>query len=144
MYIHRQSSGFLLLVLLLPAALCAVVAWTSRHWWLYLAVVALVLVAWAFSSLTIEVNDQELVSYFGPGVWRKRVPLSDIAAATRTASTPFEGWGIRITPRGMLYNVSGLDDVEIGLAGGESFRLGTDEPDRLVAAIEEHMHRPNA
>lgn len=129
----------MLLVLLLPAAFCAIFAWTSRNWWLYLAVVMLVLVAWVLSSLTIEVNDHEVVSYFGPGFWRKRIPLGDIANAARATSSPAEGWGIRVTPRGMLYNVSGLDDVEITLASGERFRLGTDDSDNLVAALEKHL-----
>jgi hypothetical protein len=46
-----------------------------------------------------------------------------------------EGWGIRITTRGMLYNVSGRDAVEIRLDDGRRFRLGTDDPNGLVAAL---------
>ena len=59
-----------------------------------------------FSSLTIEVTDGELQSYFGPGFWRKRVRLADVAGAELASSQWWEGWGIRVTPRGMLYNVS--------------------------------------
>lgn len=79
MYLHRQSSGMMLLLLLLPVAICAIIAWTSRLWWLYLLVVVLVLVAWLFSSLTIGVTKRELASCFGPGFWRTRVPLGELA-----------------------------------------------------------------
>jgi hypothetical protein len=37
---------------------------------------------YAFSSLTVEVTTSELIWFFGPGVWRKTVPLYDIATAT--------------------------------------------------------------
>jgi len=80
-------------------------------------------------------------SYFGPGFWRKDTPLGDIASVERTRSSALEGWGIRITPRGMLYNVAGRDAVEVRLATGRRFRLGTDDPDGLVAAVREHIQR---
>jgi len=141
MYLHRQSSGMMLIILLLPVAIVAVAAWTSRIWWLYLLAVAFVLIAWLFSSLTIEVNDRELSSYFGPGFWRRRVPLGDIVSVERTTSSALEGWGIRITTRGMLYNVAGRDAVEVTLATGRRFRLGTDDPDGLVAALRANLAR---
>jgi hypothetical protein len=37
----------------------------------------------------------------------------------------------------MLYNVSGFDAVELSLADGRRVRLGTDEPDAVVAALSE-------
>jgi hypothetical protein len=46
-----------------------------------------------------------------------------------------EGWGIRVTSRGMLYNVSGTGAVEVRLRSGERFRLGSDEPETLLRAI---------
>jgi hypothetical protein len=35
----------------------------------------------------------------------------------------------------MIWNVSGFDAVELDLAGGRHFRIGTDEPELLVRAI---------
>lgn len=144
MYMHRQSGDFMLLVLLLPAFFCAWLAWTTANRWLYLLAVAFVVVAWLFSSLTIEVNDRELVSWFGPGFWHVHAPLERIVAVERTASSALEGWGIRITTRGMLYNVSGRDAVEIRLDTGRRFRLGTDDPDGLVAALRAHLRARNS
>jgi len=35
----------------------------------------------------------------------------------------------------MLYDVAGTRAVEIRLRSGERFRFGTDEPEKLIAAI---------
>ena len=140
MYLHRQSSGWMLFVLVFPTVLCAAVAWMSHVWWLFLLAAALVFLAWTFSSLTIEVNEHELVSHFGPGLWRKHVPLNDIVSVECRRTSPMEGWGIHITTRGMLYNVSGLDAVEVQLATGRRFRLGTDDPDNLLTALRARLH----
>ena len=43
-------------------------------------------------------------------------------------------WVIR---NGWLYNVSGFDAVELELASGKLCRIGTDEPGRLLHAIEQ-------
>lgn len=51
----------------------------------------------------------------------------------------FAGWGIRITPHGMLYNVSGSEAVEIRMKNVRRFRLGTDEPEVLRGAILKAM-----
>ncbi len=92
-----------------------------------------------FSSLTIEITDEELRASFGPGLTIKRAKLADIEAVQTVRNPWYYGWGIRFTPRGMLYNVSGLDAVEVRLRNGHTFQLGTDEPERLQQALEEAM-----
>jgi hypothetical protein len=101
-------------------------------------------VAGLFSSLPLVVNERELVSWFGPGVWDVQAPLERVGAAERATSSGLEGWGIRITTRGMLYNVSGRDAVEIQLDDGRRFRLGTDDPEGLVAALRTRVARRSA
>jgi hypothetical protein len=44
----------------------------------------------------------------------------------------------------MLYNVSGRDAVEIQLDDGRRFRLGTDDPEGLVAALRTRVARRSA
>lgn len=141
MYLHRQVGGLMLVALLAPVAFCAVMAWTTGVRWLYFFAAFFLVLAWLFSSLTIRVDDQELVSWFGPGFWHVRAPLDRITGVERTTSSGLEGWGIRVTTRGMLYNVSGRDAVEIRLDGGRSFRLGTDDPDGLLGVLRERMTR---
>jgi hypothetical protein len=107
-------------------------------------VVAALLIIFAvlFSSLTVEIGDGELRFHFGPGFWRKRYPLTEMATADVTQSSWWEGWGIRITPRGMLYNISGTDAVEITLRSGQHLRIGTDEPEALAEALRTAISAP--
>jgi hypothetical protein len=103
--------------------------------------IGLGLVGWVFSSLTIEVTDEELRASFGPG-WRiKRIKLRDIQSVERVRNPWYAGWGVRLLPRGLLYNVSGFDAVEVRMRNGTRFRLGTDEPERLEQAIRDAMGR---
>ena len=91
--------------------------------------------AFLFSSLTIRITDRALCWHFGPGLIRKQVPLSEIEWAEPTRIRFVWGWGIHLTPRGWLYNVSGLGAVAVRLKGGKRFLLGTDEPARLCRAL---------
>jgi hypothetical protein len=50
------------------------------------------------------------------------------------------GWGIRRGPGFRLYNVSGLDAVELRLKSGEVRRIGTDDPLALAAALKPAAH----
>ena len=143
MYRHTQI-GYLTLIVVLVAALGVVVSLPNEVRRVSLGVAALlVIIAVLFSTLTVEVGDGELRFHFGPGFWTKRVALSDVKAVTSTKSSWWEGWGIRFTFRGMLYNVSGTDAVEIELRSGRSFRIGTDEPEALVQAIQTAMSAPH-
>ena len=92
---------------------------------------------WMFSSLTITVADGALSWHFGGSLFRRRVPLAEVADAEITRSTLLEGWGIHLTTRGWLYNVSGRGAVLVRLRDGKRFMLGSDEPEALLAAIRE-------
>jgi hypothetical protein len=94
-----------------------------------------------FSSLTVEITASSLVFWFGPGVLRKQVPLAEIAGVEVVRNPWYWGLGWRLTPRGMLYNVSGLDAVEITRQDGSRFRLGTDQPERLARTLSEALER---
>jgi hypothetical protein len=143
-YRHTQV-GYVTLTVTLLVAL-AVVALPSRSERSVTVGVAslLAICAVLFSSLTVEITDGELRFYFGPGFWRKRFPLTEVTAANPTRTSWWEGWGIRITPRGVLYNVSGTNAVEIELRSGKRFRIGTDQPEGLVQALRTSIGAPSA
>jgi len=88
-----------------------------------------------FHSLTVEVDTDAVTVRFGVGIIRKRFRLDEIEDAHPVRNVWWYGWGIRLTPHGWLYNVSGLDAVELKLPGKKRFRIGTDEPRRLAQAI---------
>jgi hypothetical protein len=97
---------------------------------------ALALLGWVWSGLTIRIADGKLHWRFGLGWPRKSVPLERIAGVETTHTTFWEGWGVHRTRRGWLYNVAGRDAVLIRQHDGKSFMLGTDEPRKLRNAIE--------
>mgnify|MGYP001158176212 FL=1 len=99
------------------------------------APIIIFLCAWLFGSLTVQIEDGELSHWFGPGFWKKSYQLVDIESATAVRNSWIFGWGIRLTPHGWLYNVSGLDAVQIELRSGRKLRIGTDDPKGLVEAI---------
>jgi len=46
------------------------------------------------------------------------------------------GFGIRMRPGFRLYNVSGLDAVELRLRSHDIRRIGTDDPQGLAGALK--------
>jgi len=70
-------------------------------------------------------------------LWTYRIPLEDIRSVGIVRNHWWNGFGIRMAPGFRLYNVSGLDAVELHLESGEIRRIGTDDPQGLAAAIEQ-------
>ena len=108
-----------------------------------LLVLALVmfLVMLLFHSLTVEVARGYLTIRFGVGLIRKSWLLKDIDAAEIVRNRWWYGWGIRLTPHGWLFNVSGSDAVQVRLENGKQVRIGTDEPEKLLRALESALQR---
>jgi hypothetical protein len=106
--------------------------------WVAVAVTAILVFALAIcSTLTVSADDDTLRIRFGPvGLIRKSWPIAEIASVTTVTNPWYYGWGIRWTPSGPLYNVSGYGAVEVRLISGKVFRIGTDEPEVLKTAIE--------
>ena len=94
------------------------------------------LLALLFGWLTVEVDGSRLRWSFGAGLIRKSRELIEIENAEAVRNSWIWGWGIRLTPHGWLYNVSGFDAVEVTLTGGKKFRIGTDDPQGLLRAIQ--------
>ena len=102
------------------------------------AIMALILFILAsFSTLTVSTNEQFLKIRFGWGIFRKKFPLTEIAAIRKVKNHWYYGWGVRLWfwPYMWIFNVSGIDAIEIRMKNGKIYRIGTDEPEKLEAAI---------
>ena len=88
-----------------------------------------------FTRLTVVVGADEVSAAFGRGWPRRAICHTEIVSATSVRNTSWQGWGIRYISGGSMYNVAGLDAVELVLASGKKFRIGTDQPDELRSAI---------
>jgi len=144
MYHHRQIGVTTLSVSLAAGAMTLALAAGSYHSALISGRVLLLLFCLLFSSLTIEVDATELRHYFGRRFWLKRIPLASIGDVVEERSLWYEGFGIRTTPDGMLYNVSGFRVVAIHLHSGVRSRLGTDDSSALAEAIRTGIPAPPA
>ena len=142
LYSHKQPGTTMLwLVGGIVVGLLVVLGPVAAHPVLLVAFGVLVAIAVVFSSLSVQITASSLLFWFGPGVLRKQVPLAEIASVEVVRNPWYWGLGWRITPRGMLYSVSGLDAVEITMRDGSRFRLGTDQPERLARALDSARER---
>jgi hypothetical protein len=134
MYRHTQVGGWLILG---GGALAAVAGLVAGAWPFALLPLLVIAVVWAlFGTLTVTVDQAGVSCQFGPvGVIRRRLALAEIRRAAAIRTSPLWGWGLRLTPRGWLWNVSGLDAVEFEMTNGTRFAVGTDEPQALIAAL---------
>ncbi len=100
-----------------------------------LAVIGAGGLAYTFSSMTISIDDEFIDVAFGEWLRVKHIPLKEVIAYQPARMTPLSGWGIHYIGVGWLYNVFGLDAVELTLANGDKLFLGTDEPEALRDGI---------
>ena len=115
-----------------------VVAIARPEGWYWIDVVAalVALVGLIGSRLTVIVDPDAVIVEFGMGWPRRRVPISEITLVGTHDNPWWSGWGIRMISRGWMFNNSGRQSVQLELSSGRTFRIGTDDQDSLVAAIE--------
>jgi len=139
-YRHRQTGWILLIMftatLLLIGALSVSLGATSTSPDFLLAFALLAIVAALFSSMTVELQGDEVNWYFGPRFWTKRLGVAEIERATPIKTKWYWGYGIKFFgPGRWLYNVSGTDAVELTLKRGGWVRLGTDDVAGLMQGL---------
>ena len=89
-----------------------------------------------FWGLTVEVNKDVVGLYFGLGIIRRNIRREDIAMVALVRNRWWWGFGIRWTPHGWMWNIAGLDAVELTYHNGKMFRIGTDEPEALLEVLK--------
>lgn len=141
-YRHRQPAHLVVALLVGAAVFTISLSFTVRpdeqfmRFYFYGLTLLLLIVTRLFASLNVTVNEQEVVAAFGPGWFKRRINLGEIESVESVTNKWWWGWGIRRIPNGWMYNVSGLDAVELKLKKGTVFRIGTDEPEKLEEAVK--------
>ena len=138
-YRHAQSAPLIaagvtavgVAVLALGAALAEPVLWISA-----VALLGIAALAYALSGLTTAVSPDRVTVAFRWGWPRRTIPCAQIAGVEIVRNTWWHGWGIRWIPGATMYNIWGLDAVHLELDGRRDFRIGTDDPEGLAAAID--------
>jgi hypothetical protein len=144
-YEHRQIAWPLIGLTLAFDAWSMYRAWRSKRGFrrarsLFMSATSLGFMV-VFGTLTVRVSGESVLWRFGilnkgPG---GDIPLSDVVSAQRVRNSWWSGWGMRRIRGGNLYNVAGFEAVELELESGRKVRLGTDEPDALLAAVNAGM-----
>ena len=109
------------------------------NWIAFVVLIILGVCLVLFATLTVVIDEDVLEIRFGPGVIRKKFPLRDIESCRIVKNPWYYGWGIRLTPHGWLYNVSGFHAVEIKMKTGKKYRIGTDVPNDLEKTIKQSI-----
>jgi hypothetical protein len=140
-YEHTQVGYLIIVAMAAVMVLIGVILASVGINWIAIGVLAVIAVALVlFYSLTVAIWEDELVVRFGPGLIRKRFKLNEIESCQAVKNPWYYGWGIRLTPHGMLFRVSGFHAVQIKLRTGKQFLIGTDVPQELEEAIRQVMN----
>ena len=101
LYEHTQRGTVILAALLIGVAICSALATLAPAPPFVVPMVfgVFVVCAYMFSSLTIQITGRTLCWYFGPGLFRKKILLSDIRGAEVALTRLIHGWGIHRTTR---------------------------------------------
>jgi hypothetical protein len=142
-YEHTQAGYFITIAIVAAmVAIGIIMANEGINWIAITVLVVLAVVVVLFHSLTVVISGEELVVKFGRGVITKRFKLNEIQSCQTLRIPWYYGWGIRVTPQGTVFRVSGFHAVQIKLTTGKEFLIGTDVPQELEEAIREAIsHR---
>jgi len=142
-YLERQYASMPLLGLLLalglglPLAIQADLR-SGGQWHDTLPIYALIVAVQAglllgFGRFSVALDATCLRWSFGwLGRPRGQVLLADIQSVAPARTRWTEGWGIRATREGMLYNLRGSQAVRLTLRNGRTLRIGCSDPATLV------------
>lgn len=146
-YKHTQI-GYLMLVVTLVVAVLFIQAYITAsaeppsvdsgpNFAVTTIMALIVFILSSFGSLQVIIDEKYLQIKFGYGIYQKKFSLDDVVSAKSVKNRWYYGWGIRrwFWSKMWIYNVSGFDAVEIKLKNGKTYRIGTDEPEKLEQAI---------
>jgi len=142
MYRHRQTGWLMMAALGLLSATLASIAYSSRQAGPLVPLCIVLLALILFCSITVALDENQIEVRFGPGWVKKRWRLAEIQSCRPVRNRWWYGWGIRwIGRRKWLFNVAGLDAVELAMKDGTIYRIGTDEPQKLSELIQDKLKR---
>ena len=133
---EQTQIGAVMIAAVGTAILLAIVAAiTTRHPGPAIVAAGLLLMLTLTATLTTSVADGVLEVRMGIGLIRRRIALSEVARVDVVRNHWIWGWGIRWTPHGWLWNVSGTRGIQLTYKSGRRFRIGSDEPESLAGAV---------
>ena len=141
-YKHTQI-GYLMVIALGIAVLLIgnLVRITNFNPTAALLLALMVLCLASFATMTVEVDAEAISLRLGIGVIRRRFLLKEVESYRTVKNPVYYGWGIHLIPNGWIFNVSGLQAVELQMRNGRTYRIGTDDVRGLTNAVETNMQK---
>lgn len=144
---RKSQTGWITIFFFAPFLVFLFLSWVFQWgnnpvpFWMFLILEMLFIVITAlFYRMTVEVYDGFVVIRYGIGTIQMRFNIDSIQN-TETVKYPwYYGLGIRITPKGMLYNIHGLKAVRVEYTLGgkkKTIMIGSAEPEKLQSALLE-------
>ncbi len=89
-----------------------------------------------FYKLTIYINETYISFKLGIGLFSKKYLIADLKSCKPVKNDALFGIGIHLIPNAMLYNVSGLQAIELTFKNQKTkVRIGTNEPEEIASII---------
>ena len=162
-YYHRQFSFVIIAILaigiaanvififapeLLPQQLKSIetlyqVGIDSWEYYAYAINLLILLIMINFSSMAVTVEKQKVSWSFLLKVPSKSILIKNIASVSVVKNSWWNGWGARKISKGWLYNVSGLDAIEIIETSGKLTRIGSNDVKNLSRKLEKLCNNSN-
>ncbi len=90
-----------------------------------------------FFQMNTSIDNEQIRISFGIGLIRKRIAIRNIEKVTTVRNKWYCGFGIRMLKNGWLYNIKGLDAVELKMRNSNSIiRIGTADSQNLKREID--------
>ena len=89
-----------------------------------------------FHRLTISIDNTYVSFKLGIGLINKRYKIKNIKSCKPVSYSILRGFGIRIFPNGILYNVSGVKAIELQFYDRKKIvQIGTNQPEEITHQI---------
>jgi len=104
---------------------------------IYVGLSALMLVCvLTFYKIVIEVGENQISFKLGIGLLKRTYQINDLTSCTPVRCSLMSGFGIRRIANGWLYNISGLDAIELRFEDKRNIiRIGTNKSDEIASLV---------
>ena len=144
---HFTQYGKLMFYIFIPVIIISLLKFYIHYQLGYTDFTPVILLTFILSAvlmlvyrLTITISEQYVSFKMGIGLINKKYPISDIKSVEIVKNSWIYGWGIRVIPRGWLFNVSGFKAIELRFHSSDKvIRIGTDKPEEVEKEIKSRI-----
>lgn len=95
------------------------------------------LIAALFYQMKTQVTLTKIIVSFGIGWITKSINIEKLESVKVVRNNWYDGLGIKVIKNGMLYNIQGLDAIELKFKNKKNIiRIGSSDPERLKQEID--------